>query len=209
MKFLVDTSPKTMSERLSNLIGGQLVTPLTSYANWGDVFAIDNGAFSKFNKREFHRILRRDQQHKNKCLFVTVPDVVGNGRRTLEIWRHRERFKLVPGTWPLAFVAQDGVEDLDIPWPEMACLFVGGGDPWKDSRTAADIVKTAKTFGLRVHVGRVNSLKRYEHFKELGADTCDGSGIAKYDHMLEKIETGLLGDQSTQSSILEIEGVKR
>lgn len=191
MKFLVDTSPAKMQTRDSNLIAGQLVTPLTSYANWGGVFAIDNGAFSGFDRAQFHRILERDGVHKSNCLFVTMPDIVGNGRRTLEIWRHRERFKLVQGNWPLALVSQDGMEDLEIPWPEMKCLFVGGRDPWKDSQASADIVKTAKTFGLHVHVGRVNTIKRYRHFEALGADTCDGSGIAMYDHMLTDIERNL------------------
>lgn len=88
----------------------------------------------------------------------------------------------------LAFVAQDGIENMEIPWDEMSCLFVGGKDPWKDSQSAADIVRTAKTLGLWVHVGRVNTPKRFEHFLQLGADTCDGSGVAMYDHMLEKIE---------------------
>jgi hypothetical protein len=49
-------------------------------------------------------------------------------------------------------------------------------------------VRTAKILGIHVHVGRVNTPKRFEHFCRLGADTCDGSGVAMYDHMLEAIE---------------------
>jgi hypothetical protein len=80
------------------------------------------------------------------------------------------------------------MEDLEIPWDEMNAIFIGGGDPWKDSKASQDIVKTAVTLGVWVHVGRVNTPRRFELFDELGADSCDGSGIAMYDHMLEKIE---------------------
>jgi hypothetical protein len=119
---------------------------------------------------------------------VVVPDIVGSARRTLEVWHYRHRLGLPPG-FPYAFVAQDGCENLDIPWDTMDALFIGGRDPWKDSQSAQDMVKTAKTFGIHVHVGRVNTKKRYELFAGLGADTCDGSGVAMYDHMIEKIVT--------------------
>jgi hypothetical protein len=79
------------------------------------------------------------------------------------------------------------MEDLEIPWGEMKAVFIGGGDPWKDSSAAIDIAKTAKTLGLHVHVGRVNTAKRFKLFASIGADTCDGSGVAMYDHMLDDI----------------------
>lgn len=73
----------------------------------------------------------------------------------------------------------------------MAAVFIGGGDPWKDSKASLDIVKTAKTLGKHVHVGRVNTAKRFKLFAEAGADTCDGSGVAMYDHMLDDIAEAL------------------
>ena len=197
MKFLIDTQQDTLKRRMetSSLILGQLLTPLTGYSDWGGVYAIDNGAFSGFPAEKFQRLLKRQeaagQLRLQDCLFVTVPDIVGNARRTLELWKHRDRwFADRAPHWSnrLAMVAQDGLEDLDIPWDEMKRIFIGGKDPWKDSQAAADIVRTAKTLGLWVHVGRVNSPKRFEHFLQLGADSCDGSGVAMYDHMLEKIE---------------------
>lgn len=170
------------------LVAGQLLTPLTRYKNAGGVFAIDNGAFSGFRRQEFEALLNRDYDNKHRCIFVTIPDVVASARRTLEIWQHRCAFAK---EWPLAFVVQDGMEDLEIPWHEMAAVFIGGGDPWKDSKSSLDIVRTAKILGKHVHVGRVNTLKRYRRFSEIGADTCDGSGVAMYDHMLDDIAQGL------------------
>jgi hypothetical protein len=187
VKFLVDTSASTLSRRsqhYGDFIAGQLLTPLTRYANCGGTFAIDNGAFSGFDGRAFRSLLTREEQNKSQCLFVTAPDIVGSARRTLEIWRHRHRFA---DSWPVAFVVQDGAEDIDIPWCDMAAVFIGGRDPWKDSQAALDIVKTAKVLGVHVHVGRVNTAKRFRLFRDAGADTCDGSGIAMYDHMMESL----------------------
>ena len=188
MKFLIDTQKDTLRRRMENseLILGQLITPLTGYSDWGGVYAIDNGAFSGFPEDKFRRLLLRQDSRKEDCLFVTCPDIVGAGQRSIELFKRRARW--IPEGWRVAMVAQDGMEDLEIPWDDMQALFIGGGDPWKDSRGAADIVRTAKTLRLWVHVGRVNTPRRFQHFADLGADSCDGSGVAMYDHMLEKIE---------------------
>jgi hypothetical protein len=188
MLFLIDTQQDTLRSRMktSSLILGQLLTPLTGYSDWGGVYAIDNGAFSGFPADKFQRLLQRQDSRKADCLFVTCPDIVGAGQRTIELFKRRSRW--IPEGWKVAMVAQDGLEDLEIPWDDMDAVFIGGGDPWKDSKAAADIVKTAKILGKWVHVGRVNTPKRFEHFAQLGADSCDGSGVAMYDHMLEKIE---------------------
>ena len=187
MKFLIDLSPNRLSEKIdSPLVMGQLLTPLTGYADAGLPYAIDNGAFSGFPADRFRRLLERQEGRKAECLFVTCPDIVGAGQRSIELFKRRSKW--IPAGWRVALVAQDGMEDLEIPWDEMDAIFIGGGDPWKDSKASQDIVKTAVTLGVWVHVGRVNTPRRFELFDELGADSCDGSGIAMYDHMLEKIE---------------------
>lgn len=201
MKFLVDTSPANL-KRIgdSPLIGGQLLTPLTGYSNAGGMFAIDNGAFSGFDAKSFERILKREQDNKDRCLFVTCPDIVGNARRTLELWQRRRLWIL---GWRTALVAQDGLEELEVPWDELDCLFVGGGDPWKDSKASMDLVRTAKTLGKHVHIGRVNTYARFKRFADIGADTCDGSGVAMYDHMLKAIEDKINGNESTLFDVIE------
>ena len=191
MKFLLDKSPTDFTRKLElypDFIAGQLLTPLTRYKNAGSIFAIDNGAFTYFDSAGFATLLDRELENKDKCLFVTMPDVVRSGRRTLEIWRHGRD---IVGDWPLALVAQDGIEDLDIPWSEMSAIFIGGGDPWKDSNCVLDIVRTAKILKKHVHVGRVNTPSRFRVFQKAGADTCDGSGVAMYDHMLENIRAAV------------------
>lgn len=192
MKFLLDKSTEIVRHKAqSHLVFGQLITPLTAYSNWGGVFAIDNGAYTRFDHREFGRILQREAQAQKHCLFVTVPDVVGDARRTLEIWQRRDFFVNRQDGWTPALVAQDGIEYLDIPWETIPVLFLGGRDPWKDSVAAQNLVRAAKILGVHVHIGRVNTPERFARFHDLGADTCDGSGVSRYDHMLSAIETYL------------------
>jgi hypothetical protein len=180
MKILLDTSAKrAAAANLPNdLVIGQLITPLTGFKRWADVFAIDNGAYTRFDAKGFKNLLTRESGASQQCLFVCCPDVVGNARRTLEIFQRK--YKYIPTSFKAALVAQDGLEDLEVPWHELECLFIGGRDPWKDSQCAQDLVKTAIVLGKHVHIGRVNTPERYDLFAKLGAHTCDGSGIARY-----------------------------
>jgi hypothetical protein len=164
----------------------QLITPTTRRLRQRPdaLFAIDNGAFSGFNRDMFLSLLEHNQDAKSLCLFVAVPDIVGNARRTQEAfdwWR----YKL--SAWPLALVAQDGIEDLPIEWNAISAIFIGGSTGWKLSKAAADVIRCAKIVHKWVHVGRVNTPGRFEYFEELGADSIDGSGLARFSWMREEI----------------------
>ena len=165
---------------------GQLLTPLTRFRLRDPLkpWAIDNGAFARFDAKAFHALLAREDHHKANCLFVTVPDVVASARRTLEVfdqWKDRLQ------GWKLALACQDGQEDLPIPWDDIGAVFIGGSTTFKVSPQAAQIIKAAQALDKWVHVGRVNDPIRWEHFDELGVDSCDGTGIARYTHMREAI----------------------
>jgi hypothetical protein len=165
---------------------GQLLTPLTRYRlrDRGRPWAIDNGAYAGFDARAYGALLERECADRSGCLFVVAPDVVGSARRTLEVFeRWRERL----AGWPVALACQDGQEDLPIPWDAIAAVFVGGSTNWKCSRHAAQIVRAARALGKWVHVGRVNGQERFDHFEELGADSIDGTGLARYTHMRRAI----------------------
>lgn len=166
----------------------QLFTPLTRYRAQfpAERFAIDNGAFSKLNTQAFRSLLQRESARKDLCRFVAVPDVVGSARRTLEVFEHWYTDRDLIG-WPLALVAQDGQEDLALPWRDIQAVFIGGSTEWKLSRHAAAVIKAAKAIGHWVHIGRVNTPGRFEYFEALGADSIDGTGIARYSWMREKI----------------------
>lgn len=164
----------------------QLLTPLTRFSrqNSRAKFAIDNGAFAGFKPGEFRGLLLREKDAKTLCRFVVVPDVVGSARRTLEVF---EFWKYNLAGWPLALAAQDGVEDLPIPWSELACIFIGGSTKWKLSQAAEDVIRAAKAMGKWVHAGRVNTPARFEYFDEIGADSIDGTGLSRYSHMRREI----------------------
>lgn len=165
---------------------GQLLTPLTRYRlrDPSRQWAIDNGGFSGLDIRAFEALLRREHHHRDKCLFVAVPDIVGSARRTLEVF---ERWKGRLSGWHLALVCQDGQEHLPIPWDDIAAVFIGGSTNWKCSLHAEQIVRAAKALGKWAHIGRVNDPSRFKHFEAMDADSCDGTGIARYSHMREAI----------------------
>jgi hypothetical protein len=145
-----------------------LFTPLTRYRNRHTErkFAIDNGSFSRFNRQAFEALLKRESSRKDLCRFVAVPDVVGSARRTLEVFDY---WYPLLGGWNLALVAQDGQEDLPIPWEYLAAIFIGGSTRFKESDAVKQIIKAAKAMDKWVHVGRVNTPGRLEGFIEIGA----------------------------------------
>lgn len=196
MKFLLDTNPPDV-QRLAaehpDFVLGQLICPVHSRANWGGTFAMDNSAFTDFDAAAFRRMQQRNAVAKDRCLFVTCPDIVGSMRRSLEVWRHRDRFA---AGFDLCLVLQNGAEDMDIPWHETPAVFIGGIDPWKESAACADLIRTAQVFGLHVHCGRVNQIKRFEYMSGMGVDTCDGSGVSRYGfHQLLQIVRATNGKQ--------------
>lgn len=160
----------------------QLFTPLTrrNPQQPEQHFGIDNGAFARFEARGFLATLAKHEPRKDLCRFVAAPDVVGSAIRTLECFDHW--LPQLAG-WPVALVCQDGQERMAIPWDKLAAVFIGGSTEWKMGSGAAAIVKASKVIGKWCHVGRVNTPGRYEYFNDLGADSCDGTGLAQYQHM--------------------------
>lgn len=164
----------------------QLFTPLTrrNPQHPEKRYAMDNGAFARFEPSGFLKMLEKHEPRRDLCRFVAVPDVVGCARRTLECFRH---WQPRLAKWPVAFVCQDGQENLDVPWDNCTAVFIGGSTDWKVGKHAAAIVKAAKVIGKWCHVGRINTPGRFEYFQELGADSCDGTGLAQYSHMRKAI----------------------
>ena len=164
----------------------QLFTPLTRFSAQREDghFGVDNGCFKKFDEAAFLALLAREKPRRDLCRFVCCPDVVASAIRTLEIF---ERYRSKLAGWPVAIVAQDGQEGLPIPWDAIDAIFIGGSTKWKDGDLAAHIVRTGKILGKWVHVGRINSPGRFEKFEALGADSMDGSGLARFSWMRQRI----------------------
>lgn len=191
MLVLLDTShdfDQCSSELGDGVEVGQLLTPLTRYRDRGTVYGIDNGAFSRFDAKAFLSLLERQKGSRDRCKFVTAPDVVGSARRTLEVFSFW--YPRLSG-WPVALVAQDGQEHLPIPWKLIEAVFIGGSTQWKLGPDAAAEVKAAKAIGKWVHVGRVNGPERFDYFADMGVDSIDGTGISRYSHMRRSLTAGV------------------
>lgn len=135
----------------------------------------DNGCFSDaFDEGTWWQWLNGKNPHG--CLFAVAPDVVGDHRATLERsapWLSRIRAL----GFPAAFVIQDGATIDTIPWDDCDAVFIGGTTEFKLSDEALAIIHAAKERGKWVHVGRVNSRRRYLRFAGI-ADSCDGTFLA-------------------------------
>lgn len=56
-------------------------------------------------------------------------------------------------------------------------LFLGGDTEWKLSPMATELAREAKMRGKWVHMGRVNSRRRFRLAIEMGCDSADGSHV--------------------------------
>lgn len=142
----------------------------------GVTWCADNGCFGKGypGDEKWLAWLEKNAHAAGDCLFATAPDVVGDARATLA---RSAPFlpKIRALGYPAALVAQDGLEDLAVPWDEFDVLFIGGSTEWKLGAAVREIVRDAKARGKRVHMGRVNSQRRYRYAEAIGCDTVDGT----------------------------------
>ena len=143
----------------------------------GFIWAADNGCFTKgasFNLDEYLDWL--DTLPRQGCLFATAPDVVANAEETLANVSVCADIRALG--FPAAFVAQDGLEDLTVPWHLFDCLFIGGSTKWKLSEAAYGLIGEAKARGKHVHCGRVNTWRRFKAMLMAGCDSVDGNLLA-------------------------------
>jgi len=142
------------------------------------------------------------------CLFAVAPDVVGDAEATLD---RADTSKMLGwiryAGYPVALVAQNGLEYLPVPWDDFDVLFLGGlaecapcayvrpfSDrekvkrcpgchrrllEWKLGAAARALVAEAKARGKRVHMGRVNSLRRLRYAAAIGCDSADGTYLTR------------------------------
>lgn len=152
-----------------------ITTPLQGNAvPAGSWFCADNGCFGSGYPGDAAWYAWLETLPRDRCRFAVAPDVVGDAAATLvrsAPWLPRIRGLGIPA----AFVAQDGLEDLVVPWDSFDVLFVGGSTRWKLSAAARGVVADAKARGKSVHMGRVNSFQRIAYARHIGCDSVDGT----------------------------------
>jgi hypothetical protein len=164
---------RLLSPRSGNEVGGIVAGGLP--------WACDNDAFSRagFDPAAFRRMLGRISGWP-RCRFVACPDVPFDPVATLarfEAWAP----EIGAAGQPVALVGQDGCEDLDLPWDRFDAFFVGGSDGWKESHAAMALCDRAWALGKWVHVGRVNTFRRFRRVWGWGCvDSIDGGKFSKW-----------------------------
>lgn len=161
-----------------------LLTPRNPRPPAGLPFAIDNGAWSNYQRKEpfdnegFRRLV---ETHGAAAEFVVIPDKVCEGMKSLEfslLWleelRHLRRL-LLP--------VQDGMSAADVGAvlrrePGLG-IFLGGSTEWK-LRTLYGWGMVAHAFGCYFHVGRVNTKKRIQLCAEAGVTSIDGTSATMF-----------------------------
>jgi hypothetical protein len=160
---------------------GYIVSPRTQISpknpvRGGAVWALDNDCFSGgLDIGKWSRVLFSHLPYRDKCLFVTSPDVVGDYRTTLAQFDEYEP-RLHALGYRVALVSQDGLTPAAVPWSRLDALFVGGTDAHKLGPESRALIDAAKERDKWVHIGRVNSARRLLHFYD--CDSWDGTTIA-------------------------------
>lgn len=147
----------------------------------GQLWAADTGLFGSYGRHYTDKtyLTWLAKHGPEGCLFATAPDVLGDAAATLAL--SAPMFARIRALgFPVALVAQDGLESLPIPWNDFDALFIGGTTEWKLGEGARQLGAEAKRRGKWLHMGRVNSLRRMKYAESIGCDSADGT-VLKHD----------------------------
>jgi hypothetical protein len=111
----------------------------------GVEWCADNGCFGKGypGDEAWFAWLEANAYAAADCVFATAPDVVGDAEATVARsmpWLAKIRSL----GYPAAFVAQNGLENLDVPWDDFDVLFIGGTVECADHGPTLDAIKTGR-----------------------------------------------------------------
>ena len=174
--FANPCTPQVVDAMCDGLIG-YIDTPRQGNRRPAGVrWCADNGRFGRGwpGLNAWHAWLVNNADDAPRCEFATAPDVVGDAEATLA-----ESIPWLPEIrrlgYPAALVAQDGLTDATTPWSDLDVLFLGGTTAWKLGPQARRLASIARGRGKRVHMGRVNSERRYRYASAIGCTSADGT----------------------------------
>lgn len=110
----------------------------------------------------------------DRCQFMVAPDVPFDMAGTLAEF-HTYCDDLHSLGYPVALALQNGAEHVTLPWGDIEAVFIGGDTTWKTGPAAAALAAEAAELGKHVHMGRVNSRKRFLLAAGMGCDSADGT----------------------------------
>lgn len=178
MRYFANPSTQRIRDEMMADALGMIATPKQGNGlPPGVVWCADNGCFGKGYPGDdawLAWLASYTPEQVARCAFATAPDVVGDAAATTERsapWLPRIRAL----GYPAAYVAQNGLEGLPVPWQDFDVLFLGGDTEWKLGPHARALVAEAKRRGKGVHMGRVNSERRLRYADHIGCDSGDGT----------------------------------
>lgn len=181
MIYLATSNSPAIREAVASGLIGRLCTPQggspPTVGEWG----ADSGCFTlgdRFSLEKYLAWLRRLAPYASRCHFAPAPDVVADHAATLA-----RSLPVLPTIralgYPAALVGQDGATPETMPWGEFDVLFLGGSTEWKLGPEARALCSEARRRGIPIHVGRVNSRKRYLYSRDtLAATSADGTYLS-------------------------------
>lgn len=175
MLYLANPTGRATVQAMREGLIGYIDTPAQGNVREpGITWCADNGCFGKGYPGDDEWLAWLGGMDPTECLFAVAPDVVGDAAATLD--RSAPFLSKIRALgYPAALVAQDGQESLPVPWCDFDALFIGGTTEWKLGPHARALIAEAKRRGKWVHMGRVNSQRRYEYARRIGCDSVDGT----------------------------------
>jgi hypothetical protein len=180
VRYFATASGPKVREAMDTGLLGQIVTPAAgNRLGAGRAWCADNAAFTGGYPGDdaYLAWLSERASAAADCRFAVAPDVPFDAAATLKLSGPMlPRIRALG--YPAALCAQDGLEDLTVPWDDFDVLFIAGSTAWKLSKAARDITYEAKRRGKWIHMGRVNSFRRLQYAASIGCDSCDGTYLA-------------------------------
>lgn len=140
----------------------------------------DNGCFTdRWDADKWWYWLNKRIPNQSTCVFATAPDVLRDAEATLPL-----ALKWMPKIrglgYKVAYVAQNGdSSERGLPWDEFDVLFIGGDDVFKFSPESLGLIRDGKERGKHIHMGRINSLRRWRIAEAYNADSADGTILTR------------------------------
>jgi hypothetical protein len=187
VRYLANPSSPKVRDAMRAGDLGQMCTPAEGRLPLdGVTWAGDNGCFSSKGypgEEKWLAWLEKLTPWADNCLFAVAPDLfnldLGDNMGLASLERSRQWLPKIRALgYPAALVAQNGLTSEDVPWDEIDALFIGGTTDWKLSSSAQRLAVAAKDHGKHVHMGRVNSGRRWRIAEVFGCDSVDGTFIA-------------------------------
>lgn len=148
------------------------------------LFAFDNGMFAhrydpgwweREGERSWFRMIDRAAAYRPAPLFVLLPDVVYDWRRTLDrAYRYVTEVRIRGLNEAVAL--QDGATQAEVEAFSPRAVFVGGSRRWKWEQ-----VPLIRAWWPRwMHVGRANGWRQIAYCAEIGVDSIDGTSFNRF-----------------------------